>query len=79
MNRRGADNFYAGYETENTNAEITSEDFASSDNSEEDDIELTDTIEVDFTYDYTEDIKADVDYVVSNSVSYTHLTLPTIA
>lgn len=54
---------------ENTNAEITSEDFASSDNSEEDDIELTDTIEVDFTYDYTEDIKADVDHVVSNSSS----------
>lgn len=54
---------------ENANAEITSEDFASSDNSEEDDIELTDTIEVDFTYDYTEDIKADVDYVVSNSSS----------
>ena len=36
---------------------------------EEDDIELKDTIEIDFTYDYTEDIKADVAYVVSNSSS----------
>ena len=35
----------------------------------EDDIELKDTIEIDFTYDYTEDIKADVAYVVSNSSS----------
>ena len=31
----------------------------------EDDIELKDTIEIDFTYDYTEDIKADVAYVAS--------------
>ena len=31
----------------------------------EDDIELKDTIEIDFTYDYTEDIKADVAYVSS--------------
>ena len=37
------------------------------DNSEKDDIELKDTIEIDFTYDYTEDIKADVNYVVSGS------------
>ena len=35
----------------------------------EDDIERKDTIEVDFTYDYTEDIEADVDYVVSNASS----------
>ena len=35
----------------------------------EDDIELKDTIEIDFTYDYTEDIKADVAYVASNSSS----------
>lgn len=46
-----------------------SEDHISSDNSEEDDIELKDTIEIDFTYDYTEDIKADVNYVVSGSSS----------
>lgn len=46
-----------------------SEEAISSDNSEEDDMELTDTIEIDYTYDYTEDIKADVNYVVSNSSS----------
>ena len=49
--------------TESTNTESTfdqSEEFISAENSEEDDIELKDTIEVDFTYDYTEDIKADV-------------------
>lgn len=53
----------------NTELEMTSEYSASSDNSEEDDIERKDTIKVDFTYDYTEDIKAEVDYVVSNSSS----------
>lgn len=50
-----------------------------SDNSEENNIELNkiesntveldNTIEVDFAYDYTEDIKTDVSYVVSNSSS----------
>lgn len=54
---------------ENADSEITSEYPASSDNSEEDGIERKDTIKVDFTYDYTEDIKEDVDYVVSNSSS----------
>lgn len=29
----------------------------------------SDELEIDFTYDYTEDIKADVDYMVSNSAS----------
>ncbi|MBE5921597.1 MAG: DUF1311 domain-containing protein [Lachnospiraceae bacterium] len=43
-----------------------SEEPTSSDNSE-DGIELKDAIEIDFTYDYTEDIKADVNCVVSNS------------
>lgn len=32
-------------------------------------IELTELIEIDFNYDYTEDIKADVNFVVSNSSS----------
>ncbi len=36
---------------------------------EYDDIELDDILEVDFTHDYSEDIKEDVDYVVSNSAS----------
>lgn len=41
-------------------------DFASGENN---DIELNDKLEIDFTYDYTEDIKADVDDVVSGSAS----------
>lgn len=49
--------------------ETTSEESTTFNNGEEDDIELKDTIEIDFTYDYTEDIKADVAYVVSNSSS----------
>ena len=36
---------------------------------ENNDIELNDKLEMDFTYDYSEDIKADVDHVVSGSVS----------
>lgn len=40
--------------------------FISSENNE---IQLNDKLELDFTYDYSEDIKADVDYVVSNSAS----------
>ena len=36
---------------------------------ENDNVELNDTLEMDFTYDYSEDIKADVDYVVSSSSS----------
>ena len=54
---------------ENTDSEMTSEESTTFNNGEEDDIELKDTIEIDFTYDYTEDIKADVAYVVSNSSS----------
>lgn len=38
-------------------------------NSENDDLQLSDELEIDFTYDYSEDIKADVDDVVSNSTS----------
>ena len=33
------------------------------------DIELNDNLEIDFTFDYSEDIKADVDYVASNATS----------
>lgn len=36
---------------------------------ENNDIEWNDKLNLDFTYDYTEDIKADVDYVVSGSAS----------
>lgn len=36
---------------------------------ENNDIELNDKLEMDFSYDYSEDIKADVDYVVSDSES----------
>lgn len=36
---------------------------------ESNDIELDDTLKIDFAYDYSEDIRADVDYVVSGSAS----------
>lgn len=36
---------------------------------ENDNVELNDNLEMDFTYDYSEDIKTDVDYVVSSSAS----------
>ena len=48
---------------------MTSEESITFNIDEEDDIELKDTIEIDFNYDYTEDIKEDVAYVVSNSSS----------
>ena len=41
----------------------------SSESSENFDIELNDKIEIDYTYDYSADIKADVDYVVSGSAN----------
>ena len=50
---------------ESIDEETTSEESTTFNNGEEDDIELKDTIEIDFTYDYTEDIKADVAYVAS--------------
>ena len=51
---------------------IQSEEFISSESSEEENSEpedIKETIVIDFTYDYTEDIKADVDYAVSASDS----------
>ena len=54
---------------ESMDEETTSEESTTFNNGEADDIELKDKIEIDFTYDYTEDIKADVAYVVSNSSS----------
>ena len=39
------------------------------DNQENQDMELNDQLKIDFTYDYSEDIKADVDDVVSGSAS----------
>lgn len=51
--------------TENVQVEEQS-DSASRENN---DIELNDIPNIDFTYDYSEDIKADVDYVVSASAS----------
>lgn len=41
----------------------------STESRETNDIEWNDTLEMDFTCDYSEDIKADVDYVVSGSAS----------
>ena len=64
--------FMAGCEKEETESPpeslyFQSEEQIGFDNNEEAAIELKDTIEIDFTYDYTEDIKADVNYVVSAS------------
>ena len=50
----------------NENSEITSEEVTNN-NGEEVVIGLKDTNKIDFTYDYTEDIQEEVDYVVSNS------------
>lgn len=54
---------------ESVEEEMTSEEFITYNSGEEADIELKDIIAIDFTYDYTEDIKVDVAYVVSNSSS----------
>lgn len=66
--------FLTGCEKEETESNpesqySQSEEQIGSDNNEEDVITLKDTIEIDFAYDYTEDIKADVNYVVTNSNS----------
>lgn len=45
------------------------EEQANSASRENNDIELNDKLEIDFTFDYSEDIKTDVDYVVSGSTS----------
>ena len=54
---------------ENYTELINTEEYTISENSEEYNIELEDLSIIDFEYDYTEDIKADVDYVASNSSS----------
>lgn len=51
---------------ESENVSVQTESDTSGENN---DIELNDKLEIDFTYDYSEDIKADVDYVVSGSAS----------
>ena len=61
-------------ETENNDLSTESkssqvEEQSKSASRENNDIELNDKLEMDFTYDYSEDIKADVDYVVSGSSS----------
>jgi len=61
-------------ESNNENQYSQTEELTDSDNNGEDEIqlnsiELSDIKEIDYTYDYTEDIKADVEYVVSNSSS----------
>lgn len=53
--------------TESKSAQV--EEQSGSASRENNDIELNDIPEVDFDYDYSEDIKADVDYVVSGSAS----------
>ena len=55
--------------TENTENTESTEDTESAENTEYNDIELNEETEMDFTYDYSKDIKADVDDVVSGSAS----------
>ena len=59
----------SGMQIGHIDEEMISEESLTFNIDEENDIALKDTIEIDFTYDYTEDIKADVAYVVSNSSS----------
>ena len=61
-------------ETDSNNPDTESETFqveeqADAVSREDNDIELNDKLEIDFYFDYSEDIKADVDYVVSASTS----------
>ena len=48
---------------------IQAEEQTETDSKINNDAELNDNLEIDFTFDYSEDIKADVDYVVTNSTS----------
>lgn len=48
---------------------IQAEEQTETDSKINNDAELNDNLEIDFTFDYSEDIKADVDYVVANSTS----------
>lgn len=48
---------------------IQVEEQADSASKENTDMELNENLEIDFTFDYSEDIKTDVDYVVANSTS----------
>lgn len=54
----------------NIDEKISSEKSNTFNHAEEDEIEQKDTIEIDFTYDFAEDIKADVIDVISNSSSF---------
>ena len=59
-----------GCDKENTEIENpTEEEQSISTSSEKDEFQLSDELKIDFTYDYFEDIKADVDNVVLNSTS----------
>lgn len=63
--KEGTESYILSTESKSSQVEEQS-NFASKENN---DIELNDKLEMDFTYDYSEDIKADVDYVVSGSAS----------
>ena len=59
-----------GCDKENTEIENpTEEEQSISTSSEKDEFQLSDGLKIDFTYDYSEDIRADVDNVVLNSTS----------
>jgi len=52
-----------------TESDTAIEEQSDSASGENNDIQWNDELKIDFTYDYSEDIKADVDYVVSGSAS----------
>lgn len=56
-------------QTEPDQTIFSEEEQSDSADKENHDVDLDDKLEIDFTYDYSEDIRADVDYVVSESTS----------
>lgn len=75
--KEGVKNNNTGIESESSQVEEavsfenteSTEDTENTENTEYNDVVLNEETETDFTYDYTEDIKADVDEVVSGSAS----------
>ena len=72
--KEGVKNNNTGIESESSQVEDSvsfenTEDTESTENTEYNDVVLNEETETDFTYDYSEDIKADVDNVVSGSAS----------
>lgn len=69
--KEGVKNNNTGIESESSQVEdsVSFENTENTENTEYNDVVLNEETETDFTYDYSEDIKADVDNVVSGSAS----------